>query len=65
MISPLKGQGLETDCAGSGGITMPGTIQSTDAALGFSCGCGSAGLVVDIPSLLQPKWFCDPIKSKM
>lgn len=31
----------------------------------LSCGGGSAGLVVDIPSLLQPKWFYDPINSKM
>lgn len=51
----------------SGGITMPGTIQRVDAALGdmvqlWMWQCWASG---DISSLLQPKWFYDPIKSKM
>lgn len=69
MISPLKGW------SGIGNRLCRKVVESPSLEpfkvrlqpLGtwLSCGYGNAGLVVDIPSLVQPKWFHDPINSKM
>lgn len=69
MISPLKGW------SGIGNRLYRKVVESPSLEpfkvwlqpLGtwFSCASGSAGLVLDTPRLLQPKWFYDPINRKI